>query len=107
MVELLKKAGAVPPPEIDAATLQSYVGTYKGDSGRETNITLKDGQLAVLFTGQQPIALMALDKTSFKPAAFDGLSFTFKLENNKVTGLEFKQGATPTLLKRIEETKPQ
>ena len=107
MVELLKKAGAVPPLEIDAATLQSYIGKYKGDSGRETNITLKDGQLAVVFPGQQPLVLMALDKTSFKPAAFDGLSFTFKLEDNKVTGLEFKQGATTTLLKRIEETKPQ
>lgn len=107
MVELLKKAGAVPPPEIDVATLQAYVGKYKGDSGREINITLKEGQLAVIFTGQQPLVLMALDKTSFKPAAFDGLSFTFKLEDNRVTGLESRQGATTTLLKRIEETKPQ
>src|SRR5687767_6053359 len=28
ITEMLKKAGAVPPPEIDAATLQSYVGKY-------------------------------------------------------------------------------
>src|SRR6185503_8503122 len=42
---LLKKAGAVPPPEIDAATLQSYVGKYKGDPGPELAITLKEGKL--------------------------------------------------------------
>jgi hypothetical protein len=33
IVAMLKKAGAVPPPEIDAATLRSYVGKYKGDLG--------------------------------------------------------------------------
>jgi ankyrin repeat protein len=31
IAELLKKAGAVPPPEVPLATLQSYVGNYKGD----------------------------------------------------------------------------
>ncbi len=35
IVEMLKKAGAVPPPEIDATTLQSYVGKYKADPGPE------------------------------------------------------------------------
>ena len=30
IIEMLKKAGAVPPPEIDAATLQSYVGQVQG-----------------------------------------------------------------------------
>jgi ankyrin repeat protein len=45
IVEMLKKAGAVPPPEIDAATLQSYVGKYKGDPGPELSIEVKDGKL--------------------------------------------------------------
>src|SRR3989440_9304592 len=45
IAEMLKKAGAVPPPAIDAATLQSYVGKYKADPGPEISITLKDGKL--------------------------------------------------------------
>ena len=53
IVELLKKAGAVPPPEIDAATLQSYAGKYKGDPGPEFSITVKEGKL-VLTTPQAP-----------------------------------------------------
>src|SRR5688572_15552213 len=38
VVEALKKAGAQPPPEVDAATLQSYVGKYKAEPARELNI---------------------------------------------------------------------
>src|SRR2546426_11414862 len=33
IAEMLKKAGALPPPEVHAATLQSYVGKYKGETG--------------------------------------------------------------------------
>lgn len=104
IAEMLKKAGAVPPPEIDAATLQSYVGKYKADPGPEISITLKDGKLFAGSAGQPPIALLALDKTSFKPAAFDGL-ITFTVEGGKTTGFAFKQGPNTTQLKRVEEAK--
>jgi len=101
IAELLRKAGAVPPPEVDAATLQTYVGKYKNDVGRELTVTVKDNKLMVAFGGQ-PFPLMAVDKTTFKPAGFDGLSIAFKLEGDKVTGVEIKQGVTTTLFKRFE-----
>lgn len=44
IAEMLRKAEAVPPPEVDAATLQSYVGKYKGEPGPEIGIALKDGK---------------------------------------------------------------
>jgi hypothetical protein len=106
IVAMLKKAGAVPPPEIDEATLQSYVGRYKGDPGPEFSIILKDGKLFVGPVGQPPIPLMAVDKITFKPTAFDGLTFTFTVEAGKATGLVFKQGPNTTQLKRIDEPKP-
>ncbi len=107
IVELLKKAGAVPPPEIDAATLQSYAGKYKGDPGPEFTITTKDGKLFVLVTGQpDPINLMPVDKTSFRPVEFEGLVFTFNVEGGNVTGMAFKQGPNTTQMKRVAETKP-
>jgi ankyrin repeat protein len=106
IVELLKKAGAVPPLEVDAATLQSYVGKYKNDAGREVTVSVKDNKLMIAFNGP-PFPLMAVDKTTFKPAGFDGLNVAFKLEGEKVTGVEIKQGPNSTLLNRVEEAKPQ
>ena len=105
ILDMLKKAGAVPPPEIDVATLQSYVGKYKADPGPELSITFKDGKLFAAPPGQSPIALMALDKLTFKPTAFDGITLKFTVEGGKTTGIAFQQGPNTTQLKRIAETK--
>lgn len=102
IVELLKKAGAVPPLEVDAATLQSYVGKYRGEQGMEISVNFKDGKLFAAPAGQPPILMMALDKTTFKPTAFDGITVAFKVEDGKVNSFELKQGPTTTVLKRVE-----
>jgi hypothetical protein len=99
---MLKKAGAVPPPEIDAATLQSYVGKYKGEPGPEVSITLVAGKLTAVVIGQRPFTLMALNSTTFKPAAFEGVTITFTVEGGKTTGFALQQGPTTTQLKRVE-----
>src|SRR5215213_8145788 len=101
VVEMLKKAGAQPPPAVDAATLQSYVGKYKGDPGPEISIELKDGRLIGTGGGGQ-LTLFPLDQTTFRPAEFDGVTFTFKVEAGKVTGIDFKQGPNTRLLKRVD-----
>lgn len=105
ITEMLKKAGALPPLEIDAATLQSYAGRYKADPGPEFTINVKEGKLFVVTQGQT-IAMMALDKTSFRPVEFEGITVTFTVEGENVTGLAFKQGANTTQLKRVVEAKP-
>lgn len=105
IVEMLKKAGAVPPPEVDATLLQSYVGKYKEESGIEIAITLTDRKLTALPTGQRPFTLMALDSGSFRPVAFDGIVITFKIEAGAATGLELKRGPNTTQYKRVVETK--
>jgi len=105
IVEMLKKAGAAPPPTIDAAVLQSYVGKYRGDPGPEVTFSVKEGKLIVVASGQQPTALMPINQSTFRPVAFSGLSFTFNSENGKVASCTFKQGPNTTPLKRVEETK--
>lgn len=102
---LLKKAGAVPPPEIDAATLQSYAGKYKGEPGPEINITVTEGKLFAVVVGQRPFALLAVDKTTFRPAAFDGITIKFNIEAGKINGFALQQGPTTTQLKRVDEPK--
>ena len=101
-VEMLKKAGATPPLEVDAATLQSYAGKYKGDPGPEFMLVVKEGKLLATGLGRQDIALMALDKTTFRPLAFGGITLAFNVEGDKVVGLAFKQGADTTQMKRVE-----
>jgi uncharacterized glyoxalase superfamily protein PhnB len=102
--EMLKKAGAVSPPEVDAETLQSYVGKYKGKQGFEINATLKDGKLLVALGAQQPLSLMAIDKTTFRPIAFDGYGIvTFNVEAGKTIGCALKHGPDTMQLKRVEE----
>ncbi len=103
--EILKKAGAVPPLELDSATMQSYEGKYKPEQGNQIIFSVRDGRLFATPTGQQSIALMALDKTTLRPLAFDGLVVTFNVEDGKATGFTLKQGPNTTLFKRVEETK--
>lgn len=105
IVELLTKAGAVPPPKadfkVDAETLNSYVGTYKLDSGAEFNAVVKDGVLVVGPPGQQ-LTLGAFDKLNFRPLEFDGMTITFNVENNAVTGFTMKRGTTTQVFKKIK-----
>jgi len=106
IAERLRKAGAQPPPEIDAATLQSYVGRYKSEQGFEFAITVRDGKLFAAPTGQGPLAMMAIDKTTFRPVAFDGLTMSFTMTGDKVSAFTLKQGPTNTVYKKVEEPKP-
>lgn len=105
IADMLKKAGAQPPLEVDPATLQSYVGKYKTEQGPEISFSLKDGKLFATAGAQQPLAMMAVDKTTFRPVAFDGISVAFSVEGDKATGFTFKQGTSTLLYKRVEETK--
>jgi len=43
---------------------------------------------------------MALDKTTFKPVAFDGIVISFAAEGDKVTGFTMKRGPDTTMYKK-------
>lgn len=107
IAELVKKAGAVPPLEIDAATLQTYVGRYKNEQGVEISLTSKDGKLFVTPPNQRPLLLMTIDKVNFRPTAFEGLMITLNTESGRMVSLSVKQGANTTAYKRVEESQPK
>jgi ankyrin repeat protein len=98
--DLLKKAGAVPPPDVDAATLQSYVGKYKGDNV-EATVSLAEGALVAVIPGQRPLQLMPVDATTFKPLFVDGVSVRFKVADGKVTGVSLTRQQNTTELTRV------
>jgi len=101
--DMLMKAGAKPPFQPDAATLQSYAGKYKAEPGPQATITVKDGKLFVAGFGPQVQPLMALDNTTFRPVNFGGVTLTFNVEAGKVTSATLKQGASATQMKRIAD----
>ena len=101
ITEMLKKAGAQPPLQVDAATLQSYVGKYKGDTGPEVTFTVKDGKLFVGGFTRELQPLLATDNTNFRPVNFGGITLTFNAEGGKVVSMTFKQGQTTNVMKRI------
>lgn len=105
IAELLKQAGAVPPPEVEAEVLQSYLGKYKGESGVEFNITLKNGRLVAALGGQPPLNLLAVDQTTFRPIAFDNDGIvTFHVEGGKTVGCAVRHGESTMQLTRVGET---
>ncbi len=101
IVQILRNAGATPPPEIDVETLQSYAGKYKGTHGPEVEMTVKDGKLFVQPGSQQPMSLWPLDQRTFKPIAFDGATIIFNIEDDKTVGLTFIQDGHEMELKRL------
>ena len=101
IAEMLKKAGAVPPAEVNVETLQSYVGKYKGEKGFEINVTFKDGKLFAAPGAQEPLSLLAVDNCTFKPIFFDDYgTISFNVEGGKTIGCVLKRGSDQTQLKR-------
>lgn len=103
--ELLTRAGAVLPVEVDEKTLQSHVGKYTGEPEIEFNVTLNDGKLFAAPGGQQPLRLMAVDQHTFRPIAFDNYGIvSFNVEAGRTTGCAISHGDGSMQLKRVEET---
>ena len=100
ITEMLKTAGAKPPLRVDPATLQTYAGKYKGDTGPEVTITVKDGKLFVGGFTRDAQPLLALDNSTFRPINFGGITLTFNVEGGKATSMTFKQGQTVNQMKR-------
>jgi len=105
IAELLKKAGAVPPPEVKSETLQSYAGKYKSEAGTEITVTVTGGSLTAVAAGQRPLTLLPVDDSTFKAIYVDNMSVTFKVEAGKVSALTLKQGSNTTQFARLPETK--
>jgi ankyrin repeat protein len=96
IAEMLKKAGAIPPPEVKAETLQSYAGTYKAPNNPDITIRFGDGVMVGNLGAQRPQPLYAIDQVTFSPMFVDGVSVKFKVDGGKVSGLLFTDGKNST-----------
>jgi hypothetical protein len=102
ILALLKEAGAQPPPHVDAATLESYAGTYKGEHDFGIEITVKDGRLFGATPGNQPMSLWPLDHMTFRPVAIANAKLIFNSQGANTTGLTMVQDDFNIELKKQE-----
>jgi hypothetical protein len=105
IVELLEKAGAVPPPPanfaVDLETLKTYEGLYRSDRGLEVSFAVKDGKL-VGTIGSRTSELGGVNKTTFRLADRPEETITFDLEGGKVVGFTSRTGPTAFVFRRVE-----
>jgi hypothetical protein len=103
MADRLLKAGAKPHPEVkvDPEILKQYAGTYRAENAPELIFAVKDGSLTGGPAGQA-LKLGAIDRNTFRPLEFDGITLTFRWKEDKVTGLDLKQGERTTAYQKVE-----
>ena len=80
--------------KVSPKVLQTYVGAYEMNPGRNLNITLEDGYLHGEPDGQQKRQLFAASPTKFFLKDLP-VVVTFKVEKGKVTGLLMQQEGRP------------
>ncbi len=102
--DLLKKAGARPAAPttetvVDSKLLATYAGSYFHDSLGEVKVVAESGKLSAQFGSSAAIKLKAIDKVSFK-SEIGAMTFAFRREGDKVTGLTIKASTTELAFKR-------
>jgi hypothetical protein len=91
-----------PAVTVEAATLQSYAGSYRNAAGTATVVvSLAGEQLSVTVTGQTPLTLLPLSQTTFRPAEFEGATFTFAGRGGTIERLVFEQGGQQQTFERL------
>jgi len=110
IVALLEKAGAKPAEvfKIDPAVLAKYAGIYRGPQG-DIQVAVEDGN-AGLSIGQPnaPAAqrghMVAKDNTTFRMVGGGGMTLSFQVSGDKVTGFQLSppQGS-PITFTRVEK----
>lgn len=102
VAELLKAAGAkeIAAFNISPDKLKLYEGTYKSDS-LTAIIKLKDGKLIASASGGD-LTLNPVKEHVFDAVEQDGLSLSFTVEADKVTGATLKNGTFQMALKKEE-----
>jgi hypothetical protein len=110
VVDLLRKAGAVPPRAADHVVapekLARYVGTYRSSSDpRELTLAVKDGSLGCTSCGPGMSRLPALDDVTFRHPEDSLLMLVFKMDGERVSGVTLRQGRSETSFTRVEPEK--
>lgn len=102
IVELLRQAGATPPPALAESVLQAHAGKYKSEAGMQVEMKLSEGTLYAIQSGQR-LRLIAMDEVTFRPIAFDGVTVRFNVADGKTTGFVLQDRTSATQLLKVND----
>ncbi len=106
IVEMLKAAGATPPPPADfpveVEILKQYEGLYRSDRGLEITVAVKDGKLVGDQMGRSLGELGGISNTTFRLANNPEEVVTFVVEGGKVTGFVSRRGPLEFRFQKIK-----
>src|ERR1700752_265446 len=100
---LLGEFGVIAPPAIAKSALKSHVGHYKNEKGMLVEERLVDDTLFAVPRNQDPICLIGLNETTFRPTDFDAASVRFEVADGKTIAFELTHGNQMTRLDRVSE----
>lgn len=103
IIELLRQAGATPPPALVESVLQAHTGKYKSDAGMQVEMKLSDGTLYANPSGQQRLRLIPIDEVTFRPIEFEGVTVRFNVADGETTGFVLQDGTSATQLQRLND----
>lgn len=105
IAEMLKKAGAAPPPKPTAAVppekLAQLAGTYKNDQIGEVAIQVKEAKLFANIQGGS-FELGAFNETTFGLVTMPQVGLKFTVENGRAVKLTTNQSGMQFELARVE-----
>lgn len=105
IAEILKKAGAHPKPKIEYKVepekLKLYEGSFKGEQF-EMAVKVKDGKLTCSIGQDFESPLNPVSEHAFDVEQTGGVIITFRVEENKITGLSWKNAGREIVLKKME-----
>jgi outer membrane protein assembly factor BamB len=107
IIQALKKAGAkpaVPSYSLDAATLQSYAGSYEGQ-GAEVSLVPDKGRLLVKFGEQTFYTLSPVGKTQFKAIGQAGVTVAINVKADRADGFSIKTAGNTIKFTRSQARK--
>jgi hypothetical protein len=96
-------SGSTQSAIVDAQTLQSYTGTYGGESGKDSRarISMAEGQLQLEIAGQGTSALAPLSQTKFMAVAMPDVWVEFSTNKSGFAqGVHLYRSQSSTFLRR-------
>jgi outer membrane protein assembly factor BamB len=106
ITEKLAAMPAAPKVAIERSVLESYVGTYRNESGFSLAIALAGDSLTATAGGQQPMTLVPVSQTSFNLAEVDGVSISFNGRGGMIENAVVVQNNNPMTLARVPAGAP-
>lgn len=100
------RVDATPTKPVDLALLNKFVGLYESGEGAAFRVAIENGQITIGPDGGPLSPLRAVGEHVFQSGSGTGVSLTFTLDGDDVTGYVVDTGTEKLVRKRVAEAAP-